>query len=154
MLSKNLKFAPETTASLRKAFLHPCPRILEGQLLVEQGVKTAIDISDGLIADLSHICQASQVGAGIEVDRVPISPPVKANFGDRALELALAGGEDYELLFTARSEFIEKIQAAAACSITIIGEILADKIGEIALVDSQGNPVALPKAGWNHFTSR
>ena len=154
MLMKGLTFEPEATASFRGAFLRPYPRIAEGQLLVEQGVKAAIDISDGLVADLGHVCQASKVSARVDVDRVPISPPVKANFGDRALELALAGGEDYELLFTASSELIDKVRMAVSCPITVVGEIIADKIGEIALVDSQGNPVDLPRAGWEHFSTR
>ena len=55
MLTKQLQFDPEATAFFKKAFLHPYPRIAEGQLLVEQGVKTAIDISDGLISDLNQI---------------------------------------------------------------------------------------------------
>ncbi len=154
VLTKHLSLEPEATASLKKAFLQPYPRIAEGQILVEQGVRTAIDISDGLISDLRHICQASQVSARIETDCVPIQPAVKANFGDRALELALSGGEDYELLFTASAEIIGKVKAAASCSITVIGEITADKAGEITLVDGKGNPVSLPKAGWEHFTAR
>jgi len=154
MLTKELQFDPEATAGLKRAFLHPYPRIAEGQLLVDQGVKTAIDISDGLISDLNHICKASQVGARIEVDHVPIEPAVRANFGDRALELALSGGEDYELLFTANTEAIDKIKARAPCPITIIGEIVADKTGKITLVDHQGNPFSFDKKGWEHFTSR
>ena len=101
MLTRQLRFDGEASNSLRNAFLHPYPRIAEGQLLVEQGVRAAIDISDGLIADLAHICHQSQVGARVEIDRVPIHPAAKANFGDRSRELALSGGEDYELLFTA-----------------------------------------------------
>jgi len=154
MLTKKLQFDPEVTASLKGAFLRPYPRIAEGQLMVEQGVKTAIDISDGLISDLKQICKASQVSARIEVDRVPIQPAVKANYGDRALELALSGGEDYELLFTASAEVIDKVRTAASCPITVIGEIIADKPGEVTLVDSKGNPFNLRKAGWEHFATR
>ena len=154
MLNSKLQFNPEATACFKKASLHPYPRIAEGQLLVEQGVKTAIDISDGLIQDLSHICQASQVGARIEIDRVPIQPEVRANFGDSALELALSGGEDYELLFTASTEVIDKVKKAAPCPVTIIGEIVADKTGEITLVDKKGEPFNLGKTGWEHFTPR
>ncbi len=154
MLTKKLQFDPEATASLKGAFLHPYPRIAEGQLLVEQGVKAAIDISDGLISDLSHICKASQVSAQIEVDRVPIQPATRANFSDRALELALSGGEDYELLFTASAEVIDGTRMAATCPITVIGEITADKPGEISLVDSKGNSFNLAKAGWEHFATR
>jgi len=154
MLTNQLQFAPEAAGNLRNAFLHPLPRIAEGQILVEQGVRTAIDISDGLISDLSHICKASRVSARIEVDCVPIQPAVRANFGDRALELALSGGEDYELLFTASAEVIDKVKAAVSYPITVIGEIMAGKAGEVTLVDGKGNPVNLPKAGWEHFTTR
>ena len=154
MFTKQFQFAPEATAYLKRAFLYPYPRIAEGQLLVEQGVKTAIDISDGLISDLKQICKASQIGTRIEIDRVPIQPAVKANFGAQSLELALSGGEDYELLFTASAEVIGAVKRAASCPITVIGEVVAGKIGEITLVDSQGNPFNLPKAGWEHFATR
>ncbi len=153
MLTNQLQFSPEATAQLRNAFLHPWPRVTEGQLLVAQGVKTAIDISDGLISDLNRICQSSKVGARVEVDRVPISPVVKANFGDRALELALSGGEDYELLFVASADIIDKVKEAASCPVTVIGEIVADKIGKVALVDTKGNPFLLSKTGWEHFAT-
>ena len=152
MLSKQLQFDPETTASLRNAFLHPCPRIAEGQLLVEQGVKAAIDISDGLVADLEQLCKASQVGARIEIDSVPIQPMVKASFGDRALEMALSGGEDYELLFTASADVIDRVKRAAACPVTVVGEITTDEAGKIKLIDREGSPFDLRKAGWEHFT--
>jgi thiamine-monophosphate kinase len=154
MLNKKLRFSPEATACFKKASLRPYPRIAEGQLLVEQEVKTAIDISDGLIQDLNHICKASQVSARIEIDRVPIQPEVKANFGDRALELALSGGEDYELLFTGSTEVIDKVKKAVSCPVTIIGEIVADKTGEITLVDKKGKPFNLAKTGWEHFAPR
>jgi thiamine-monophosphate kinase len=154
VLNKRLSLEAEATASLKKAFLKPYPRIAEGQILVEHGVRTAIDISDGLISDLRHICQASKVGARIEIERVPVLPAVKANFGDRALELALSGGDDYELLFTASAGVIDRVKEAASCPITVIGEVTADKAGEIILVDGKGNPVDLPKTGWEHFIKR
>ncbi len=154
MLNRKLQFSPQATACFKKASLRPYPRIAEGQLLVEQEVKTAIDISDGLIQDLHHICKASQVSARIEIDRVPIQPEVKANFGDSALELAFSGGEDYELLFTGSTEVIGKVKKAASCPVTIIGEIVADKTGEITLVDKTGKPFNLGKTGWEHFAPR
>ncbi len=154
MLAKRLRFDSETAACLKKAFLHPYPRIAEGQLLIDHGVKAAIDISDGLISDLGHICQASRAGALIEVDRVPIQPTVRANFGDRALGLALSGGEDYELLFAASGEVVDKISAKAQCPITVIGEIVADKANQVTLVDGKGNPVNIPKKGWEHFIGK
>jgi thiamine-monophosphate kinase len=152
MLGKGRQLDIKAATRLRNAFLHPSPRIAEGQLLIEQGVKTAIDISDGLIADLNQICKASQVGARIEVDRVPVEPMVKARFGEKSLELALSGGEDYELLFTAGAEVIDRVKRAATCPITVVGEIVAGK--GVTVIDRRGNPIDVGKAGWEHFTSR
>ena len=154
MLTKKIQFGAEAAACLRKAFLHPEPRIAEGQLLVEQGVKAAIDISDGLISDLSHICQASRVSARVVVDSLPVNPTVRANFYNRSLELALSGGEDYELLFTGSAEVIDRIKTAASCPVTVIGKIIADKIGEVTLVDREGKPYKPRKTGWEHFVPK
>jgi thiamine-monophosphate kinase len=151
MLTQKLQFDGEATECLKKAFLHPYPRITEGQLLLGGGIKAAIDISDGLISDLNHICQASRLGARVNVDWVPIHHKVKVNFGDRALELALSGGEDYELLFTGSAENINKIKEINPCPITVIGEMVASEVSQVTLVDSQGNPFKLQKGGWEHF---
>ncbi len=153
MLTKKLKFDPQATTCFRNAFLHPIPRVAEGRLLVEQGVKTAIDLSDGLVSDLNQICKASQVGARIEIERVPVEPRVKAHFSERALEMALAGGEDYELLFTAKAKVIDKVKQSAACPITVIGEILAGNKG-VTVVDSRGKPLKFTRRGWEHFITR
>jgi thiamine-monophosphate kinase len=149
ILKSKRRLDPEADTRLKDAFLHPTPRVAEGLLLVEQGVETAIDISDGLVADLGQICKASQVGARIKVERVPIEPTVKTAFSERALELALSGGEDYELLFTASTEVVDKVKKAASCPVTAIGEIIAG--AGVSLVDKQGKPFALKKTGWEHF---
>jgi thiamine-monophosphate kinase len=152
MLKQNLEFEAGAAARFRQAFFRPTPRLIEGQLLLEQGVKTAIDISDGLLADLGQICKASQVGARIEARRVPVEPEVKAAFKDKALELALTGGEDYELLFTAAAEIIAKVKKAASFPVTVIGEITAGP--GVTVVDDKGNPLELGRAGWEHFAGR
>jgi thiamine-monophosphate kinase len=152
MLTRNLEFESEAAARFRQAFFRPTPRLIEGQLLLEQGVKAAIDISDGLLADLGQICKASQVGARIEAGRMPVEPLLKAAFKDRALELALTGGEDYELLFTAAAETIEKVKKAATCPVTVIGEITAGQ--GVTVVDGQGKLLELGRAGWEHFTGQ
>jgi len=154
LLREKLDLAPEAAAYLRRAFLQPEPRLAEGQLLVSHGVKAAIDISDGLIADLTHICQASHAGARIEVDRLPIAPAVKDIFGDNSLKLALSGGEDYELLFTASAGIIEKVARAASCPITIIGEITAEETGKIDLINKEGKSFHLNSGGWDHFVTK
>jgi len=154
MLTKKLSFDPEATTSFQGAFLHPIPRIVEGQILLERGVTTAIDISDGLVADLNHICKASRVSARIEVEQIPVLSLLKDSFGDRAQELALSGGEDYELLFTGSDEVIARVKAIATCPISKIGEITADEPNEVTVVDNAGNPIELHQTGWEHFTRR
>jgi thiamine-monophosphate kinase len=151
MLRNHLKFKPKFFTQLRQAHLKPYPRIAEGQLLVEKGVKCAMDISDGLVGDLAHICQESKVSAQINVDLVPVSPAVRTCFGERALELALTGGEDYELLFTANTGVINRVKKVIQCPITVVGEITAEKVGKVTLIDSQGKPFYLNKTGWDHF---
>jgi thiamine-monophosphate kinase len=151
MLMKNLKFESEAIAYFRKAFLHPLPRIKEGQILVKSGVRTAIDISDGLISDMRHICQNSGVSARLEADSLPIHPLLKSNFGAEAVKLALGGGEDYELLFAASPETLQKANQEIPCPVTIIGEVTAGKRGEVTVCDKNGNPINTKETGWEHF---
>ena len=151
MLTKKLKLKPEVTEYLRNAFLHPVPRIAEGQTLLKYGITTAIDTSDGLLADLRHICEASQVSARVDTDQLPIHDMVKASFGERAVELALGGGEDYELLFTGNAEAIEQVKAELSCPVTSIGKITAGEPGKINLFDTKGKPMKIVKMGWSHF---
>jgi len=153
MLDKKLELDAESNNQLRRAFLQPEPRVAEGQKLVELGVKAAIDISDGLMSDLKHICEASRVGARVEAEKIPIAPAVSAQFGDRAFELATAGGEDYELLFAASESVIKKVKAELSCPVTIIAEVVAEEPGSIVMVDEHGEPVRLAKTGWEHFAA-
>jgi thiamine-monophosphate kinase len=154
MLKQNLKFDVETTQLLREAHLTPMPRIDEGQILLHRGVKAAIDISDGLIADLTHICQASKVSARIKQNELLIHPALKKNFKSDYLQLALSGGEDYELLFTASNLIMNRLKKVMPCPITVIGEITQGKPGQVIVTDADGNIVPWQKAGWEHFKSR
>ena len=138
-------------AQLRQAHLKPVPRIAEGRLLVDKGVKCGMDISDGLVGDLTHICEESKVSARVNIDLVPVSPVVKECFGGKALEFALSGGEDYELLFTATEPIMNRVKKAIPCPVTIIGEITASNIGKVKLVDGRGKVVNIKKMGWDHF---
>jgi thiamine-monophosphate kinase len=151
MLTKKLRFKPDVTRYLRGAFLHPVPRIAEGQLLVKHGINTAIDISDGLLSDLRHICEASKVSANVFTDRLPIHDMFKASFGEKAREMALGGGEDYELLFTGSDDTINEIKDEMQCPVTTIGEIIAGEPGKINLLDARGKPVKTSRTGWQHF---
>jgi thiamine-monophosphate kinase len=151
MLQNKLDFSPEVTGYLRDAFLRPVPRLIEGQALLKHGIKTAIDTSDGLISDLHHICEASNVGARLNIDRLPIHDAVKNNFKDEALELALSGGEDYELLFTGSTKALKELKAEIDCPVTLIGEITAGESGKIDLMDAAGKRINISKTGWTHF---
>jgi thiamine-monophosphate kinase len=154
MLKERISLDAETTDTLRRGHLHPIPKVREGQILIKQGVRTAIDISDGLIADLAHICEASKVGARIKIEQVPVHPLVKANFPNYR-ELALYGGEDYELLFTANKAIIEQVKQAVNCPVTVIGDIVEETMpNRVVLFDGRGNIIPYKKGGWEHFRNK
>ena len=151
MLTNNLQFGAEVSTYLRSTFVRPKPRIKEGRLLLEEGVKTAIDTSDGLLADLYHVCEASGVGARVNTGLLPVHPALSNNFGKKALELALSGGEDYELLFTATQEIFERVKDKMEYPVKAIGEITSGEPGRIEVVDADDKPVEIGKTGWQHF---
>lgn len=95
-------------AELMNKLLHPCPRVDLCELIREYAT-SAIDISDGLSADLNHICIASGVGAGLNKKAIPVHPLLHKYLGDQAVDLALTGGDDYELCFTVSSSKFEKL---------------------------------------------
>jgi len=151
MLKEKLHLGPDAGDLLRRAFLTPCPRIPEGRLLVNLGIHAAIDISDGLLADLGHICRSSGVGACLHLPRLPVRDEVRAAFGTRALDFALWGGEDYELLFTGPPALLERARKESDYPITIMGEITGTAAGEIVLLDEKGKVVTPRQKGWDHF---
>ena len=135
---------------MRNAHLMPVPRINEASILLHYGVKTAIDVSDGLVSDLTHICEASNVGAVIKQNLVPVHPALRSLFGEESLELALTGGEDYEILFTAPEAVIEKVREKMPCPITVIGRITEGIPGQVT-VYTVGGQLTCGKGGWDHF---
>jgi thiamine-monophosphate kinase len=141
----------QASSLLRRSHLNPAPRVKEGQIMVEQGVRTAIDISDGLLADLGHICEASNVGAAVKLEQVPIHPVVLTNFPNHD-DLALSGGEDYELLFTAEEAVVDRVRQVLDCPVTVIGDITDEpRPTPVRLMDRHGNTIVYRKGGWNHF---
>jgi len=115
----------------------------------------AIDISDGLTADLGHVLERSGVGAEVEVAAIP-RPAALAEVADErlALECLLAGGDDYELLFTAppaQRDAVLAAGAAAGVPLACIGRIVADE--GLRLRDAAGRPVTLARAGFDHFAA-
>lgn len=127
----------------------PLPRVALGERL--RGIATsAIDVSDGLVGDLGHILDRSGVGAAIEWPRVPIDDALRSQQEALQRRLALSGGDDYELLFTAPPERRQEVLAAgSATGVTCIGTIRPT--GGLVVVDGDGRPVDTG-AAFEHFS--
>ena len=129
----------------------PTPRVALGLAL--RGVAhSAIDVSDGLLADMDHILKQSRVGAAVSVDLCPASPVLATQPLDRRHLCQLAGGDDYELLFTAPARQRDAVLAAAAASgtpVTRIGQI--ESRPGLRLTDATGRVVDNVYAGFDHF---
>ena len=152
MLTRRLEFSESISTCLKRAFCRPEPRLAEGILFQNKGVTTAIDISDGLVADLKHICDASHVGAVVQIERLPVKDELRTAFGAEALIMALSGGEDYQLLFTASPEIIDRIKQETIYPITVIGEIVSENPGEVILINQEGKRFQPERTGWDHFS--
>ena len=130
---------------------YPRPRVLMGQTLREYA-SSAIDLSDGLLADLGHICRASNVGANIVLNDVPLSDIMQKTLSfDDAVNLALSGGDDYELLFTVSEDNkvgMETAMANTGTKVTCIGQLNASQTISTTLNDK---PVPINTVGFEHF---
>ncbi len=109
-----------------------------------------MDVSDGLVADLGKLCTASGVSAVVDLESVPVSDSVRTVFPDTWQELALTGGEDYELLFAADREILEVASEELEGPVTTVGRI-EDGDGGVTVLDSEGKPVQIGSGGWDHF---
>lgn len=131
---------------------YPKPRVLAGQSLREYA-SSAIDLSDGLISDLGHLCNSSGVGANIVLDELPLSKILIDTLGlEQAIELALAGGDDYELLFTVSQDNkvgMETVLGNAGITLTCIGQMNASEIITTTM-DSKAIPINVK--GFEHFS--
>lgn len=132
----------------------PEPRLSLGAAL--SGVAlAAMDVSDGLVQDLGHLCRAGDCGAEIEAAAVPFSPATRAALAAKPdlLPRLLTGGDDYELLFAAPADadsLILSCANAAGVPVACIGRFVAGP-ADVAVRDATGAPLALPRAGWSHF---
>jgi thiamine-monophosphate kinase len=132
----------------------PTPRVGLGQAL--RGLATAaIDVSDGLLADLGHICRLSKVGAVVEMAAVPVSAIGARHIAsDAGRNAIVAGGDDYELCFTAHPNSRESIQDLARVldvPLTRIGQVKRGK--GVSLVGTDGKPVKIDGRGYDHFAA-
>ena len=152
-LQSKIAISENAMKAFGKAHLHPSPRLDSGPALAACGVKAAIDTSDGLLSDLGHICEASASGAVLYEQNLPVHPLLKKYFKNDYLDLVLAGGEDYELLFTAREDVMQGVIDSMPSPPAVIGEITGDKQAGITVLDSHGQPIKLKYKGWDHYKS-
>jgi thiamine-monophosphate kinase len=145
---------PESLALAAQRLHMPTPRVALGRALATAGLAhAALDISDGLVGDIGHILSASKVGATLDADALPAGPVLARQ--DRALRHRFtgAGGDDYELCFTASPGQRAAIgQAAARCGVAVTRVGVIDAIAGLRFVDAGGQPLALALAGFDHFT--
>jgi thiamine-monophosphate kinase len=133
----------------------PHPRVSLGPRLLGLA-HGAMDVSDGLVQDLGHLCRASGLAARIGAAKVPLSPAASAALGGDQSLLAsvLAGGDDYELLFTTPSgvdETILRLSAELGVDLTSIGSMVAGDSGKVTVVGADGGEIAVGQGGWRHF---
>lgn len=143
---KKLYAGKKVAATRSSRHFYPIPRLQAARWLREEKIPTAmIDLSDGLSVDLAHICEESKVSAAIYAENIPL-----ARGAD--LQLALHGGEDYELLFTAPASKKLPLRIAGV-PVTLIGEIHAgvSPASHIQIFDKSGRHQGLRPAGWQHF---
>lgn len=144
---------PADRAALVRRFHLPEPRVALGPRLA--GIAHAMcDVSDGLIADLGHICEASDVAATVRLPALPLSAAARGIVAAQPETAALlaAGGDDYELLFAApppATAAIERIAAELGLPITTIGTI--EPGAGVRLLDAGGSDIPVAQAGWRHF---
>ena len=134
----------------------PVPRNALGCALRElAGVHSAIDISDGLIADLTHICERSGLAAVVEWPSVPLSPTLLSVGPEWRVPCALAGGDDYELCFTADAGRRSDIEAVALTSGVALSRIGQMETGNplVTVRDERGAPMIVPFGGFDHFAA-
>lgn len=139
---------------LRARLDRPQPRVALGLRLA--GIATAaIDISDGLFSDLGHVCRASNLGAAIQLDALPCSPELAQSFdAAKRCGFQTAGGDDYEICFTAsevQRSHIEGLAAETGVALTRIGQMVSSTEGVFGL-DADGNQWRPSRTGWVHFS--
>jgi len=143
-------------ARLLKKHFYPEPRLELGEWLAAHHCATSmIDTSDGLSTDLGHICKASGVGAIVWAAKIPVVrvPPDLQRLGLNPIDMALNGGEDYELLFTVPKKFASRMpRRLGGVPVTIVGEIMREK--KVLLLGTDGSSTPIQPKGWDPFRNK
>ncbi len=140
----------DPTGFLLDRYRLPRPRL---RLAIADIVNAGLDVSDGLVQDLGHICRASGVAAEIEAARLPLSDATR-RAGATWLRACLTGGDDYELLLAVppeRQDMFLAAAASAAIPVTAIGQFREGAAGDVRVLDPAGSVMAFEFGGWSHF---
>lgn len=151
LLGEDLGLSEEAREAAIARYRVPEPRLSLGMALP---ASAAVDVSDGLIADIGHICAASGLGARVELSRIPLSGPSRSALSLGAVGLVdlVTGGDDYELVFTAPADRSDAIRAAAAMARVPVARIGTMTEGEgVSVLDDTGVPIGIDNAGYRHF---
>ncbi len=148
---QNSTSLPEPAASEKQRLHRPTPRVKTGVELRDVAT-SCIDISDGLLSDLGHILKASKVGAELNIADIPYSDSLKKIDKDLAIELALTGGDDYELCFTLTAGLPKDVldELESICPVYCIGTITS-KSAELLLMDENDEPYNIKTEAYRHF---
>ena len=136
---------------LVRKHLRPRPPLSGGRFAASTGITCGIDISDGLLQDVGHVCEASGVGAIIRAKNVPMSREMFGAFPNDALRLACTVGEDYELCLVGDRDLLDALSPELVEPLRIIGEIVADSEHRVRLLDAAGNEITFDRPGWDAF---
>lgn len=158
LLSKKMNKAKgDGIAHLVRRHCFPTARLKAGSLLAQEHLaKAMIDVSDGLLQDLGHLCKASGIGAVVWQESIPLSRAYRKYVGRKEIQYAITGGEDYELLFCLRRRDrsrLEKMKKRLGVPITRIGQCVPSREG-ITVINGQGKPLSVSVSGHDHFKIR
>jgi thiamine-monophosphate kinase len=131
--------------------IRPRPQLTVAQEAARLGVRCAIDVSDGLLQDIGHVCEMSNVCATIRAFDVPVSEGLLAAYPEDALAMACNGGEDYQVVLVATSGVIQAMSDLRPAEVTTIGRITEGPPGQVRLLDRTGADITIPTAGWDHL---
>jgi thiamine-monophosphate kinase len=151
-------------AALVGAHRRPRPRVVEGLTVAGAGVRCGMDLSDGLLGDSGKLAYASGLRAVLDLPTLPIPRALSRRLGeDPARMLALAGGEDFELLIAAPPDVMRRAEIALAekdsdhqfsgqiAPLTVVGRLEAGTPGQVTVLDQHGQPIQPPRSSWDHF---
>ncbi len=148
----NRSISSNVATDLINRHFRPKPRVDLGQRLLEAGVRCAMDVSDGLTGDLEKMAKVSKVGFEIQLEKVPIEPGLEALFPNVAIDMALNGGEDYELVFTGSSDVVES-SALSGFNLTEIGKVVIQRDSGplVTVLNAEGNAYEPSTKSWDHL---